>query len=480
MLLRDYWNREIDPENLPSRLEPLPYNLIADTDSYKLGHWRLYRHGATTVYSYIESRGGRYPAVMLAGFQRLLYRRLSQPITLADVQEMAHFTPEHGLPFNQAGWDIILNEYGGYLPLLIKAVPEGLMIPTRNALISVENLDPRLPWLTSYFETMILREVWTCATIAARMFYITQRINNQFENYSDNPMSAFAFLDFCSRGTMGYDHSVLAGIAHQFFFQGSDNVPAVREANYYYFTKMSAWSVLATEHSISSSFGKDNDEGYLDHILEQCPEKHILSAVGDTWDIFRFTRLLVKRKEIIARKNISIVDRPDSGELEDVLPEVLRIMADGFGTTRNSKGRNVINLNAKVLQGDGMNEHTHMAPFEIAEHLGIAPDSVMTAAGGGLATGDLDRDTNRWAMKCSEQTINGERIAIFKDPITDPGKVSKSGRFALIRDHGEFRTVNRINDAEDHADLMEVRYRTGEVLNPHTLDQIRERVQAQL
>lgn len=478
MLLRDYWNRG---EDLPAHLPPQPYNLLADTDSYKLGHWLVYRDGATTVYSYIESRGGRYPGVMLAGFQRLLYEKLGQPITREMVEEMAAFTPAHGLPFNREGWEIILQEYGGRLPLLIKALPEGLMVPVRTPLISVENLDPRLPWLTSYFETMILRDVWTAATIATRMFFIAQRINHHWTENSDTPMSPFAFLDFSSRGTMGYDHSVLAGIAHLFHFSGSDNVPAVRAANYYYFSEMSAWSVLATEHSISSSFGRDNDDDYIDHVLHKAPEGSIVSLVGDTWDIFRFTRKLIDRKALIAAKRLTPVARPDSGELRDVLPEVLRIMDAGFGSQLNSKRKRVINLGAKVLQGDGMNETTHMEPFFLGDELGLAPDSIMTAAGGGMATADLDRDVNKWAMKCSEQVVNGERLDIYKDPITDPGKASKKGRFAVVRDDaGAFATVNRVNDAEDAADLLQPVFNTGAVVNPSTLAAIRERVAAQL
>ncbi|AXQ68358.1 nicotinamide phosphoribosyl transferase [Caulobacter phage CcrBL10] len=455
------------------------YNLIADTDSYKLGHWVLYRDGCTTVYSYIESRGGRYPKVMLAAFQRLLFQKLCKPITRADIDEMAVFVPAHGLPFNRDGWEIILNEYGGYLPLRIKAVPEGMMIPVKNALISVENLDPRLPWLTSYFETMILRDVWTASTIAARVNNIASRIKSFWDLTSDTPMSPFAFLDFSSRGTMGYDHSVLAGIAHLYHFQGSDNVPAVRAANINYFSEMSAYSVLATEHSISCSFGRDNDDEYIEHCLNRAPAGSIVSLVGDTWNIFEFTRKLVKFKDLIANKNITIVCRPDSGKLGEVIPPVLKIMADGFGTQRNSKGLDVLNLNAKVLQGDGMNEHTHMDPFYLGRDLGIAPDSIMTAAGGGLATGDLDRDTNKWAMKSSAQEINGEWVDIFKDPITDPGKVSKKGKLALVTNEaGGFETITvHEGDVVEH-DLLDEVFNTGKVLEPTTLDQIRERVAA--
>lgn len=467
---------------LPTYLSPLPYNILSDVDSYKLSHWKLYRKGTTTVYSYVESRGGHYSHVMFAGLQQLLYSKLGQPITREMIEEMAISVPKHGFSFNREGWEIILNEYGGKLPLLIKAVPEGLVVPVKNALFTIENLDPRLPWLTSYFETMILRDLWTACTIATRIFFMTRRINTNWLANSDTPLSPFALLDFSSRGVMGHDHSEIGGITYLFHFMGSDNFPAVRAANYYYFEEMSGYSVMAAEHSISCSFGRDNDDDYITNSIAQVDEGGILSLVGDTWNIFEFAKKVVaNHKDEIINKKISFVTRPDSGELVDVLPPIINTLAQGFGTDRNSKGKHVIRYGAKVLQGDGMNERTHMYPFDIADALGIAPDSIVTAAGGGLLTADLDRDTNRWAMKASEMVINGERVDIYKDPVTDPGKQSKRGRFALLRDEaGEFHTVNRVNDAEDRADLLEPRYNLSGVINAHTLAQIRERVAAQL
>jgi nicotinamide phosphoribosyltransferase len=467
---------------LPHYLAPQPYNLIADVDSYKLGQWRMLRVGTTNVYSYIESRGGRYPKVVFAGLQRLLYEKLGQPITREMVEEMAAFVPAHGLSFNRAGWERILEVHGGKLPILIRAVPEGTLVPVHNVLFTIENMDAELPWLTSYLETMILRDLWTACTIATRIFYMAGRIDAHWTQYSDTPMSPFALLDFSSRGVMGYDHSILGGLGYLFCFAGSDNVPAVRAANYYYFSDMSGWSVAATEHTISCSFGRDNDDDYIRNSIENgVDEGSILSLVGDTWDIYAFTQKLVLHKDLIANKKIKIVCRPDSGELRIVLPDVFRIMAAGFGVSANSKGMDVINMEAKVLQGDGMNETTHMLPFEIARDLRIAPDSVITAAGGGLMTADLDRDTNRWAMKASSMIIDGEEIDICKDPITDSGKRSKSGRFALTRDHsGHYHTNSTSPEWSFPDDLLVERFVYGDVYNSETLDQIRARVALQL
>lgn len=472
----------LDTDNLPDFLPPLKHNIGLDTDSYKMSHWAGLQAGTKRTYSYIESRGGRYPGVMLAGLQDFLYNTLGQRFTEDDFEELAAFAPAHGLKFNREGWRIIRDDYDGFLPLLIKSAPEGLLVPTRNALISVENTDDRMAFLPSYIETTLLRRVWTGATIAARIWEMMVKINRNWVQYSDNPLSPFALMDFSSRGTMGYDHSVVGGLAHLMFQKGSDNVPAIRHANHTYFSDMSAWSVAASEHSISSAFGHGNDEGYIRHAVEHMvDEGGILSLVGDTWDIFKFAQKAVELRELIENKKVTLVVRPDSGEMRDVLPRVLKTLADGFGTTTNSKGMEVINNGVKVLQGDGMDEQSHMVPWEIATSMGIAPDSVMTAAGGGLLTADLDRDTNKWAMKASEMLIGEERINIYKDPITDPGKKSKTGRFALVRDDaGAFSTINRVNDAEDTRDLLQPRYYNGRTINASTIDQVRERVQAQL
>lgn len=471
---------------LPTYMEPLKYNILADADSYKFGMWRLYRKGTTTVYSYIESRGGRYPAVMFAGLQPLLYEKLGQKITHEMIDELAIDLPKHGVVFDEAGWRKVVNVYGGKLPLLIRAVDEGTVVPVRNALFSVENLDPELFWLTTYFETMILRDLWTACTIATRIFYMSGRIQKHWDETSDNPMSPFAFLDFCSRGVMGQDHSKLAAIAHLFHFMGSDNYIGIRHVNKYYFEDMAGFSVYATEHSISCGFGYGNDDEYIQAELDQVPagtaeKPTIVSLVGDTWDIFKFVEKVAKYKDILERKYLLLVVRPDSGELREVLPILFPSLVSGFGSRTNSKGMEVLNLGVKLLQGDGMNEVTHMLPFTIAKEHKVAPDSVMTAAGGGLATGDLDRDTNRWAMKASEHVINGVHTPIRKDPITDQGKASKAGRFALIADSdGGYQTVN-INFGEELAgDLLKPRFISGSVVNAHRLVEIRARVSAQV
>lgn len=470
--------------NLPKYLPPDVYNPILDTDSYKVAHWKFYRTGTERVYSYLESRGGENDEIMTAGINPVLYK-FGQPIELWMLDAAEDFFGKHFMTTeytNKKLWKDILNLHDGKLPLKIKHLPEGLLVPKRTPMLTVENTVDGMAALTSYLESPLLSDVWPACSIATRVFRMKQRIKPFFDRTSMNGVSPFALLDFSRRGTFGLDHAKMAGAVFCFMFKGSDNMPGIAHANKYYFNDMAAWSVAATEHSIACGYGPHNDDDYISDAIDRVPAGAILSLVGDTWNIYEFAKKLVKYKDRIAAKDVKLVCRPDSGNWTEVLRTVLAILADGFGTTKNDKGFEVINYNIKALWADGMNEHTVIEPFKVAEDMRISADSVMTGAGGGIASADLDRDTDRWAFKASEYCMaDGTRLDIAKNPITDPGKVSKSGRFGVIRHRdGSFETIKRIGDAEDERDLLETHFLNGDVLNPSTLDQIRERVDAQL
>ena len=128
-------------------------NIILNTDSYKHSHWMQYPEGTTRVHSYIESRGGEYEKICFFGLQMFIKKYLLNPITLEQIDTAKEITEAHGEPFNYDGWKGILTKHQGKLPIVIKAVPEGSVIPVRNVLVTVENTDPDFPWLTSFIET---------------------------------------------------------------------------------------------------------------------------------------------------------------------------------------------------------------------------------------------------------------------------------------------------------------------------------------
>jgi nicotinamide phosphoribosyltransferase len=466
----------------------LDYNLPLDSDSYKHSHFLGYPEDVEFVYSYAESRGGDYPGTLFFGLQGYLMERLSRPITHAHVDEAADFTERHGLPFNNAGWRAIVDEFHGYLPLEIRGLDEGLLVPVKHPLVTVVNTDPRFPWLPGFVETSLLRQLWYATTVATRIGFMKHKIKAFFDETADNyDALPFALLDFSSRGCAGYDANCVGAAAYLTAFMGSDSMPGVRYANAHYANEMSGFSVPATEHSVMCSWKNDGPEtirALLGRMTRA--EGGILSIVADTWNVFECARTVGSMADEFRAANVTAVVRPDSGDMRKVLAEVLPIVAEGFGTTRNSKGFDVIN-GAKVLQGDGINEHTVTVPFEIAKALGISAASVMTGSGGGLMQHEIDRDTCKFAFKASalkRRGSDGEWEGIAKDPITDPGKQSKKGRHIVIRDDsgGGYATISDIDDRSYRAadsnprSLLKLRFKNGAIVNRTTLGEIRSRV----
>lgn len=458
-------------------------NFILDTDSYKLSHFLGYPKNAQHMYSYAESRGGVYPATMFFGLQKFIRELAEVRVTVDDVFEAASFAKLHGEPFNEAGWMRIVDHWGGRIPVRIKAVAEGTLVPTHNVLVTVENVDPTMPWLTSYIETALLRATWYPTTVATRIHYMKQRIKPYFDATSDVGDMGFAVLDFSARGCSSRETAEIGGMGHLVSFVGSDNIPAIMAARRFYDEPMAAFSVAATEHSIMTSFGQDGEDDSLRYLIENMmPENGILSVVGDTWNIFQFTKKVAELQHMIANKNGTLVIRPDSGKMREVLPHIFNDVRDLFWGTTNSKGYRIPKY-VKVLQGDGINEHTVTEPFEIGKEKGISSDAIMTGSGGGLMQSNIDRDTLKFAFKASNVTIDGVDMPIAKNPITDPGKRSKKGRLILTQTmQNEFETLSSVEDdyyEYDDLDVLRLVYDSGEVHNMETLATIRERATKQ-
>lgn len=464
---------------------PLRHNIILDTDSYKLPMFGMYPDDVRHVFSYAESRGGRYPSTVFFGLQPLLLK-LANGIWQHNIEEAEAFAELHGEPFNKAGWEHILNEHDGRLPLLIKAVPEGTLVPTRNVLCTVENTDPAVPWLTTYVETALLRQVWYATTVATRIFNMKRGLVPYFDTTSDDRSSLpFALLDFSSRGCASLGANELGGAAYLAHFLGSDSVPAVRYVNQTYGAAggMSGFSVPATEHSIMCSWGQSREYESFKAMIDRFggPGK-IVSVVSDTWDIFAAAEAWSNLAPYIQNSGTTLVVRPDSGSITQVLPKVLDTLHEGFGSRENSKGYRVLN-GVKVLWGDGIDEHGFEEPFMLAKTRGISADSVMIGSGGGLMQKDIDRDTCKFAFKASAVLRAGEQRweGIAKDPITDPGKQSKKGRLMLVRDRAEnpggYATVSENGLSED---LLKPVFLNGQVVAPQSIDTVRERIDSQL
>lgn len=171
-------------------------NLILASDSYKASHWKMFPKDATGLYAYIESRGGLYPEVLFFGLQYAIRKYLSTPITESDVIEAECFMKAHGVPFNKTGWMRVVDIYGGMIPVIISAVPEGTLVPVGVPMVTVQCTDPQLFWLATYIETFLLRGVWFPSTVATRSFMVKRVIKDYLEKTGDISGLEFKLHDF--------------------------------------------------------------------------------------------------------------------------------------------------------------------------------------------------------------------------------------------------------------------------------------------
>lgn len=464
-------------------------NIILDTDSYKASHWLQYPPKTTSVFSYIESRGGKHDKTVFFGLQYYLKQYLEGSVVdETDVEEAEAFFKAHGEPFNKEGWLHVCKEHNGCLPLRIKAVAEGSVVPVSNVLVTVENTCPRCFWLVSWFETMLLR-VWYPITVATESRHIKGIIMRYLKATSDDPEGEIAFKlhDFGSRGVSSQESAAIGGAAHLVNFMGSDTVQGVIMANRVYKTPMAAFSIPAAEHSTITSWGRRNEvEAYRNMLRNFAKPNAVVAIVSDSYDIYNACSNLwgdELRQEVID-SGATVVIRPDSGEPAKVVGKCLVLLDEKFGHTVNGKGYKVLN-NVRVIQGDGINAASIKHILSEAKVFGYSATNIAFGMGGALLQ-QHNRDTQKFAMKCSHIVADGKDIDVYKQPVTDDGKRSKKGRLDLVKferyggfdgkpyDCYETVTVPSAGWVHPSSALITV-FEDGVVLKEHTLDEIRER-----
>ena len=415
----------------------LAKNLLLNTDSYKVSMFKQYPAGTTGVYSYIESRGGRYDSTLMFGLQAFIKEYLLEPITQADIDIADEILSAHGEPFNREGWEYILRTHNGYLPVVIRAVPEGTVVPVKNVLATIENTDPECFWLTTYLETALLRAVWYPTTVATQSKAIKNIIKDYLERTGDPSLIDFKLHDFGARGVSSIESAGIGGAAHLVNFMGTDTVSGLLYAREFYNAGVAGFSIPAAEHSTITSWGRDNEVKAYENMVRQFGRAgSILAVVSDSYDIFNAASKLWGEdlRQLVINSGATVVIRPDSGDPVEVNRRLVEILGEKFGYTTNSKGFKVLN-NVRLIQGDGVNELTIRSILGAFMAMGWSADNIAFGMGGALLQA-IDRDTQKFAMKCSSVEVNGEWIDVQKDPITDAGKKSKAGRVKLWTNSG--------------------------------------------
>eukprot|EP00730_Choanoeca_flexa_P002394 TRINITY_DN11033_c0_g1_i1.p1 TRINITY_DN11033_c0_g1~~TRINITY_DN11033_c0_g1_i1.p1 ORF type:complete len:477 (+),score=116.29 TRINITY_DN11033_c0_g1_i1:148-1578(+) len=460
----------------------LPENLLLTTDSYKVTHHKQYPPNTTQVLSYFESRGGKFTETVFFGLQAIVKKWLvgvvvtQEKIDEADALYKVHFGQQI---FNKEGWEYILREHGGKLPIRIKAVAEGSVIPVKNVLFTVENTDPKCFWLVSYLETLLV-QVWYPLTVASNSYEHKKIIKAYLDKTSDSSEGLpFKLHDFGFRGVSSVETAGLGGAAHLVNFSGTDTVAGLVLARRYYGCDMAGFSIPASEHSTMTSWGQDHEVDAMRNMLEQFPTG-LVACVSDSYNIWEACSKLwggELKDMVVARgeRNSTLVVRPDSGDPATVVVKCLELLGEAFGTSTNTKGYKMLPSYIRVIQGDGIS-------LESLEHIlkamavkGWAADNLAFGSGGSLLQ-KLNRDTQKCAYKCSAIEVDGELRGVFKDPITDKGKKSKKGVLSLEKTAEGYVTTTE-GQGDPEKDLLVPIFENGVLLVDQTFEEIRARAQ---
>lgn len=464
-------------------------NIILMTDSYKVSHWLQYPPKTETVYSYFESRGGKWQDVVFFGLQYYLKKYLTgRGITGNNLDEAEELFAAHfGNPklFNREGWEYILSAHAGRLPISIKAVPEGSVVPGHNVLMTIENTDPKCYWLTNYLETLLV-QVWYGCTVATQSREMKLLLLKYLNRTGDPSLIPFKLHDFGYRGVSSVETAGVGGAAHLVNFMGTDTFEGVMVANKYYGEPMAGYSIPAAEHSTITSWGQEHEVDAMANMLQAYPEG-LVAVVSDSFNIFEACSKLWggALKDKVLNRNGTVVIRPDSGDPVEVLvkgtPNVMDTLGEAFGFTVNAKGYKVLNDKVRVIQGDGIDFEMLDSILYAFQQAGWSTDNIAFGSGGGLLQ-KLNRDTLKFAFKCAAITRDGVEYPVFKNPVTDKGKRSKSGRLALERVYGShgstYRTVPTSQPGVTD-ELVEV-FRNGKLLVDQSFAQIRDRAKCNI
>jgi nicotinamide phosphoribosyltransferase len=463
------------------------HNLLLLADAYKYSHYKLYASCTTKIYSYLESRGGMFNETVFYGLHYFLKEYLEgQAFTKENVDEAEEILNgvfgRKGV-FKRENFDYILDKYNGRLPIRIKAVPEGTAVPVKNVLMTIENTDPNCFWLTNFLETLLM-QVWYPSTVATLSREIRKTVEHYFELTADDTSKTsidFVLNDFGFRGVSSVESAGLGGSAHLINFMGSDTVYASAFAKKYYDAKkVYGMSVPATEHSIMTLKGVEGEKEIFDHVLNAYPDG-ILSCVSDSYNIFNAVGELWGKefKDKIMQRNGTLVIRPDSGDPVQTLLKVFEMLFDRFGFTTNSKGYRVLPKQVRVIQGDGIDYESIQLIYKTLKSEGISAENLLLGMGGALLQ-KVNRDTQKFALKCSYAEVNGEIVNVQKSPteMNEQGelvksfKTSKAGRLKLIQTETGLKTVSENEIGEN---ILETVFENGVIKKKHTFEEIRER-----
>lgn len=471
-------------------------NPLLATDVYKMGHIEQYAPGTNKVYSYLLARSDQtFDKTVFFGLQYYLKEYLSVKLTPEMGEEFLKYRNMIlGLSSEKVNEQIRALCNLGYFPLEIKAVEEGTIMPVRNVLMTITNTHPNFHWVVGFVESLIIK-LWYPITVASCCHKYRTIVDSAFEETVSEDMAVFKdFMvhDFGYRGDASEEGAALSGAAHLTSFVGSDTVPSLPFVLHYYNAdpdSLLMCSVPASEHSVMCSFGREDEFGAFQNMLDLYPYG-IVSIVSDTFDVYRvLTEFAGRLKEQILNREGKVVFRPDSGNPEYIIcgdPNALegtnewkgaiRLLDEMFGSTVNDKGYKVLNPSVGLIYGDGMYIDRYVRTLSRMKDMGYAASNLVIGVGGILR--NHSRDTMGFAIKATSVEVNGTQREIEKDPVTDHKKKSHKGLLCLSYDDNmQFITVDQCSPEMEQMGLLQTVFKDGQLVGEITFSTIRKKIQ---
>jgi nicotinamide phosphoribosyltransferase len=482
-------------------------NPLLLTDGYKAGHHQQYPKGTTLVYSNFTPRSNKYAPkgcnkVVVFGTQmvmRQLHEAFQNDFFSKPKEEVCgemreELTMYLGSPYDVSHFEALHDL--GYLPICVKSLPEGTLVPMKVPVLTIYNTLPEFYWITNYLETILSNLLWkpmTSATIAHQY----KKVLTKWMEKTDKERAWFVDWqghDFSMRGMDSVDAVISSGLGHLTSFLGSDSLPTIYGARKYYGAKgFFAGSVPATEHSVMCAGGKEDEVDTFRRLLETYPTG-ILSVVSDTWDLWKVcTEHVVTLKEEILARDGKLVIRPDSGDPVDILcgdetlydgqPAqygVIQLLWDVFGGTINEQGYKVLDPHIGAIYGDSITIDRAEEICSRLEAKGFASTNVVLGIGSFTYQYNT-RDTFGFAMKATYCEVRSEGREIFKDPITDDGtKKSATGLLRVVWDQfaEQYQLMDKQTwEQEKHENnQLKTIYSNGDFPSTTTLAEIKNRL----
>lgn len=386
----------------------------------------------------------------------------------------------------------------GYLPIKIKALPEGSRVNLRVPMFTIINTNPKFFWLTNYLETVMSSEIWKSCTTAT----ISYQYKKLLTSFAIKTGGALEFIpiqahDFSARGMSGVYDATQTGVGHLTSFIGTDTVSAIDYAEEYYnATGVIGVSVPATEHSVMCMGTEEKEIDTIRRLIKDLYPTGIVSIVADTWDFWKVIDeyALELKEEILKRKVNSIglakvVFRPDSGDPVKIIcgdsnaaigtpayKGAVECLWDNFGGTTTKNGYKQLNEHVGLIYGDSITLARANAILTGLEKKGFASTNIVFGVGSFTYQYNT-RDTFGFAMKATWGQVNGKPRNIFKAPKTDNGvKKSAKGLIRVEKNQDGFVLFDEQTAEEENQGELKDVFLNGKLVAETSLDEIRKRL----